>query len=94
MANGMERKNININYNIRYNIRLCPHAIERNITRLIGRPYIEETVKTGELVIGKAKFPKVCLRRYFGKENITCFVIIQVHLTYCEVITAWKRKGN
>jgi hypothetical protein len=91
----MARKGFNISSNICYNrITFCPHAFERGVFRRLSLDNIEETVRSGTIYAKRSRFPRVCIRRYFGKENFTYFVIVQCHVDYCEVITAWKRKGN
>ena len=56
---------------------------------------VEETVRTGKVIIKKCERPnKLCFRRYFGKINESYDVILRVRDNLFEAITAWKRKGR
>lgn len=74
---------------VTFNLHLYKREINR---RLLDK--IQEIVKTGKVEKKKSEFPKVCLTRYYGKENKTYFVIIVDHKELIEVITSWTKKGR
>lgn len=56
---------------------------------------VEESVRTGKRFIEKCEKPnKICLKRYFGKENLTYTVVVRYHKNFIEVKTAWPTKGR
>ena len=55
---------------------------------------IEEIITTGKEIKYVTTYPKKCIRRYYGKENKTYFVIIIEHNETIEAITSWKKKGR
>lgn len=55
---------------------------------------IEETIRTEKIKQEKTKFPKICFTRYYGKENLSYYVIIIKHKNFIEGRTAWKKKGR
>ncbi len=75
-------------------ISFNPHMFNRGSKRNLSLEKIIETIKTGNINNKKAKFPKKYITRYFGKENITYFIIILEDEDFIEVITAWKKKGK
>ncbi len=103
-------KSLNISYNIRYNkeallkhildarkrleITLNEHLTKRK-HRGLKSGNILLTVKEGKIKVGKCRLPKkVCFVRFFGKENLTYYVIAIMQKDFIEVITAWTKKGN
>lgn len=85
--------NNNVDYNNDYNIVYSSHLHKRKSKHILDFDKIEETVIRGKQ-FRNTRHPKVCKRLYFGKENITYFVIFVETKTHIRVITAWKRKGN
>jgi hypothetical protein len=75
-------------------IRLTEHAIHRSTYWGINVEQIEETIRTGKVYPKKSKQGKICIQKYFGKENRTCTVIVTCYKQYIEVLTTWEKKGN
>ena len=76
-------------------ITFDPHLFDRKEYWNLDLGKIEETVRTGRIFEGKCEEPnKICLKRYFGKENITYIVIVRYHNNFIEVKTAWPKKGR
>jgi hypothetical protein len=86
--------NINIDYNINNNLAYNPHLFERKEQRMLDLDKIEETALEGRAVRKRCGRSCMCLSRYFGKENVTYFVIVRKHRNFREVMTAWQTKGN
>ena len=84
MSSAEKRKHITFN----------PHLLDKESKRTLLLEKIEETVKTGKQDKKESQFPKICLKRFFGKENLTYYVIIKEDKDFIEVITAWKKKGR
>jgi len=60
----------------------CYPSSEELIGRYIGHRRSEYSIST-----------KLCFKKYFGKENITCTVIARYHKNFIEVKTGWPKKG-
>ncbi|MFH0798104.1 MAG: hypothetical protein V1906_01695 [Candidatus Woesearchaeota archaeon] len=103
-------KSLNISYNFCYNkeallkkvledrnkldITFNEHLTKRK-HRDLNPDSICLTVKEGRIKAGKCRLPKkICFVRFFGKENLTYYVIAIMHNDFIEVITAWTKKGN
>ena len=72
----------------------APHYFKR-IHRGLSTELIVETVRTGKVVLLKSLWPgKITFSRYFGKENVTYFVITIFEKHKIEVKTSWQKKGN
>ncbi len=87
----------NTSYNRDYNqkiITYSQHLLDKMASRRLSLEKIEETIKTGKPDIKKSKSPKLCLTRYYGKENISYYVVILENEDFIEVITTWKKKGK
>ena len=86
-------------YNIEERLRTAeitfsPHLFDRASYWNIDLGKIEDTIRTGKIIAAKSEAPyKLCIRRYFGKENITVTVILRIHRNFIEVKTAWPKKG-
>ena len=85
--------NNNLNYNTNYNIYFIPHLLERRNKRDLEIEKIKQTIGDGKKV-KKSEYPKICKKHYFGKDNITYFVIFIKNENIAKVISAWKTKGN
>lgn len=84
---GLDRKKAEITFD--------PHLFDRKEYWDLDLDKIEETVRTGKIFIEKCEEPnKLCLKRYFGKENITYTIIVRYHKNFIEVKTAWPTKGR
>jgi len=69
------------------------HLFKREYNkRLLDK--IEEIIITGKEIKGGTIYPKKCLKRYYGKENKTYFIIIIEDKDFIEVITSWNKKGR
>ena len=91
----MKAKGLNISYNSSYNRKRADyseHLLSRVSKRNLDLWKVDETLRTGSII--KSRANKLCLSRYFGKDNETYVVIIQVRKQSIRVKTAWKRKGN
>ena len=72
-----------------------PHLFDRNEYWNLDLNKIEETVRTGKIFQEKCEKPnKICIKRYFGKENITYTIIVRYHKDFIEVKTVWPTKGK
>ena len=72
-----------------------PHLFDRKEYWNLNLDKIEETIRTGKVFEEKCEEPnKICLKRYFGKENITYTVIVRYHEHFIEVKTAWPIIGR
>ena len=72
-----------------------PHLFDRSEYWNLDLDRIEETVKTGKIFQKKCEKPnKICIKRYFGKENITYTIIVRYHKDFIEVKTVWPTKGK
>jgi hypothetical protein len=84
---GLDRRKAEITFD--------PHLFDRKDYWDLDLDRIEDTVRIGKIFEGKCEKPnKLCLKRYFGKENITYTVIARYHKNFIEVKTAWPRKGR
>jgi len=99
-----------MSYNIRYNwireqlnrldrkkarIIIHAHALEKAAHERFTIEQLRETVQTGRLVEKKCGYPnKLCFKRYFGKENRSCVVIMLFEKEHIEVVTIWQTDGN
>lgn len=92
----MENKDLNTNgnYNQDYNIHFSFHVSDKVYKGILDFGKIEQTIIYGKNVPGKTKYPKLCKRFYFGKENETYFAIFVKTKGHIRVITSWKKKGN
>jgi len=83
----LDRKKAEITFN--------QHLFDRQEYRNLDLDKIEETVRTGKVLGQKCAMPnKICLQRYFGKENVTYTAIVRFHQEFIEVKTAWPKKGR
>ena len=81
------RKRVEITFN--------EHILKTQNKRNLDLDLVEETIRTGNIIIKKCERPnKLCSRRYFGKINESYDVILRVRDNLFEAITAWKRKGR
>ncbi len=72
-----------------------PHLFDKLEYHNLDLDKVEETVRTGNIVSGKCEEPnKLCLERYFVKENTTYTIIARFHEDFIEVRTVWLRKGR
>jgi len=76
-------------------VAFSPHLFDRGEERHLNLDYVEQTVRSGKVVVEKCRRPgKFCFERYFGKENRTYTVIALFHEDFVEVKTCWTRKGR
>ncbi|MEK6961212.1 MAG: hypothetical protein AABX47_08645 [Nanoarchaeota archaeon] len=76
-------------------ITFDPHVFIRQAERNFDIDFVEETVRTGSVLLEKSAPPgKICLTKYHGKERMTYVVIVVVHQTFIEVKTTWLQKGR
>ena len=76
-------------------ITFDPHLFDRSEYWNLDLDKIEETIRAGKIFVEKCEKPnKICLKRYFGKENTTYTVIVRYHKNLIEVKTAWSTKGR
>ncbi|MBI2667237.1 hypothetical protein HYX17_00530 [Candidatus Woesearchaeota archaeon] len=76
-------------------ITFDPHLFDRKEYWNLDLDRIEETARSGKVSENKCEKPnKLCLKRYFGKENITYTIIVRYHKNFIEVKTAWPKKGR
>ncbi|HLC71159.1 MAG TPA: DUF4258 domain-containing protein [Candidatus Nanoarchaeia archaeon] len=76
-------------------ITFDPHVFTRQIDRNFDIDFVEETVRTGDVVEEKSSPPeKVCFRKYHGKERRTYYVITLFHSDFIEVKTVWLEQGH
>jgi len=85
--------NNNGNYNYDYNIVYSRHLSEKKNRRVLDLDKTEQTIINGRQV-PRSKYPKICKKSYFGKENVTYFVVFVKTQVGIKVITAWKIKGK
>lgn len=86
-ANKPDRKTAEITFN--------PHVFTRQLERNFDLDFVEEVVRTGDIVEEKSLPPeKLCLYRYHGKERKTYFVIALLHNEFIEVKTVWLTEGR
>lgn len=87
LVKKLNRKNAEITFD--------PHLFDRKEYWNLDLGKIEETVRTGKIFEKKCEKPnKICLKRYFGKENLTYTVIVRYHKNFIEVKTVWPKKGR
>ena len=87
LTNKLNRKKAEITFD--------PHLFDMREYRNLDLDKIEEAVRSGKIFEKKCEKPnKLCLKRYFGKENITYTVIARYHENFIEVKTAWPKKGR
>ncbi|MBI2574730.1 hypothetical protein HYV82_02485 [Candidatus Woesearchaeota archaeon] len=74
----------------------CDRHLFKNISnRNFELDKVLETVRTGRVDIEKCAYPnKLCLTRYYGKENKTYIVIVIVYEHHLEVRTVWLKDGR
>ena len=76
-------------------ITFDPHLFDRKEYWSLDIDKVEEAIRTGKIFEEKCEEPnKICLKRYFGKENITYTVIVRYHKNFIEVKTAWPTIGR
>ena len=76
-------------------ITFDPHVFIRQTERNFDIDFVEETVRTGQIVQEKSVPPnKICLKKYHGKERRTYFVVALIHQDFIEVKTTWLKKGR
>ncbi len=75
-------------------ITFDPHLFTRQLERNFDIDFVEETVRTGEVVEEKCETHKMCFRKYHGKEKQTYYVIGIFHDNLIEVKTTWLIKGK
>lgn len=76
-------------------ITFDPHLLTRGLERDFDIDFVEETVRTGDIVEEKCESPgKVCFRKYHGKQRQTYTIIVLYHQDFIEVKTAWLTKGR
>jgi len=85
--------NNNTDYNCDYNLLFSIHILRKKAKRALDIEKVKLTLLNG-ICVGNTKPPKVCKKLYFGKENLTYFVVFARTKTKTMVITAWKKKGN
>ena len=87
LEKSIDRKKAEITFN--------PHLFDRKEHWNLDLDKIEETVRSGKVSENKCEKPnKLCLKRYFGKENITYTVIVRHHRNFIEVKTVSLQKGR
>ncbi|MBS3151318.1 hypothetical protein J4443_03000 [Candidatus Woesearchaeota archaeon] len=76
-------------------ITFDPHLFDRKKYWSLDLDKVGEAIRTGKIFEEKCEEPnKICLKRYFGKENITYTVIVRYHKNFIEVKTAWPTIGR
>ena len=75
-------------------ITFDPHVFTRQIDRNFDIDFVEETVRTGDVVEEKSTATKACFRKYHGKERNTYYVIALFHSDFIEVKTVWLEQGH
>ena len=76
-------------------ITFDPHLFDRKEYWNLDLDKVEEVVRTGKIFEQKCEEPnKICFKRYFGKENLTCTVVVRYYKNFIEVKTAWPKKGR
>ena len=87
LISKLDRRKAEITFN--------PHLFDRKEYWNLDLDKIEETIKTGKILLDKCELPnKICFSNYFGKENITYVVIVKYHKNFIEVVTTWPKKGK
>ena len=67
-------------------ITFDPHLFDRKEYWSLDLDNVEEAIRTGKIFEEKCEEPnKICLKRYFGKENITYTVIVRYHKNFIQV---------
>ena len=76
-------------------ITFDPHLFDRKEYWSLDIDKVEEAIRTGKIFEEKCELPnKLCIKRYFGKENITYTIIVRYHKNFIEVKTVWPTKGK
>lgn len=76
-------------------ITFDPHVFIRQTERNFDIDFVEETVRTGNIIPEKSEPPnKICFAKYHGKERRTYTVIAIIHRAFIEVKTTWLKKGR
>lgn len=76
-------------------ITFDPHVFVRQTERNFDIDFVEETVRTGDIIAEKSELPnKVCFKKYHGKERRTYVVVTIIHQNFIEVKTTWLMKGR
>lgn len=55
---------------------------------------VRDIINTGRIIHKKSYGRKVVLKRYYGKENMSYYLVLVVRKEFNEVVTIWQEKGK